>query len=138
MTLWCLIKLAQLYKISLCNIMSIQPFLWNINNIAPSVVNIYLGIRLGKYSYLGCNIYRYSMRRVENLLEMCSVCTNDERASPANCHNLVRLFSFNLIPSGFIFISQAKSYHKASKFTVTVSPFFSFSSLANAHARGCK
>ena len=44
MMLWCSIKLAQLYKLSLCNKINIQP-LWNIDNIAPLVVNIYVGLR---------------------------------------------------------------------------------------------
>ena len=43
--LWCSSKFAQLYKLSLCNKINIQPSLWNIDDIAPLVVNIYLGLR---------------------------------------------------------------------------------------------
>ena len=38
-------KFAQLYKLSLCNKINIQPLLVDIDNIAPLVVNIYLGLR---------------------------------------------------------------------------------------------
>ena len=41
--LWCSTKFGQLYKLSLCNKINIQPFL--VDNIAPLVVNIYLGLR---------------------------------------------------------------------------------------------
>ena len=40
MLLWCSNKFVQLYKLSLCNEINIQP-LWNIDNIAPLVVDIY-------------------------------------------------------------------------------------------------
>ena len=43
--LWCSSKFAQLYKFSVCNKININPSLWNIDNIAPLVVNIYLGLR---------------------------------------------------------------------------------------------
>ena len=43
--LWCSSKFTQLYKLSLCNKINIHPSLWNIDNIAPLVVNIYLGLR---------------------------------------------------------------------------------------------
>ena len=66
--LCCSSKFAQLYKLSLCNKINIQPSLWNIDNIAPLVVNIYLGLRpqeisLPRMQYLsifhaeGWNIY---------------------------------------------------------------------------------
>ena len=71
--LWCLIKFAQLYKLSLCNKFIFNPSLWNIDNIAPLVMNIYLGLRpreifLPWVQYLsifhaeGWNIYHMYMR----------------------------------------------------------------------------
>ena len=71
--LWCSSKFAQLYKHSLCNEINIQPFLVEYDNIAPLVVNIYLGLRpreifLPWVQYLSIfhaegwiiyNIYRY-------------------------------------------------------------------------------
>ena len=39
---WCSSKFAQLYKLRQCNKINIQPF---IDNIAPLVVNIYVGLR---------------------------------------------------------------------------------------------
>ena len=70
---WCSNKFAQLYKLSLCNKINIQPFLVEYRNIAPLVVNIYLGLRpreifLHWVQYLSIfhaegwniyNIYRY-------------------------------------------------------------------------------
>ena len=70
---WCSSKFAQLYKLSLCNKINIQP---NIDNIAPLVVNIYLGFRpreifLPRVQYLSTfrakgwniyNIYVYTYR----------------------------------------------------------------------------
>ena len=43
--LWCSSKFAQLYKLSLCNKIIFNPSLWKIDNIAPLVLNIYLGLR---------------------------------------------------------------------------------------------
>ena len=50
--LWCSSKFAQLYKLSLCNKINIQPFpsLWNIDNIAPKVGIFAEAEGRGKYS----------------------------------------------------------------------------------------
>ena len=88
MLLWCSSKFEQLYKLSLCNKINIQPFLvGNIDNIAPLVVNIYLGLRhrviflplvqyLSKFHKEGwiiINIYIYTYCTSSNLYTPDSV-----------------------------------------------------------------
>ena len=83
--LWCSSKFAQLYKLSLCiNLAYVikyifNPSLWNIDNIAPLVVNIYLGLLpreiflpwvqyLSLFHALGWNIYNIYIYPVVKLL----------------------------------------------------------------------
>ena len=73
--LWCSSKFAQLYKVSLCNKINIQP-LWNIDNIAPLVVNVYLGLR-PREIFVRCVQYLASERSERAQSCSCSIEISD-------------------------------------------------------------